>query len=345
MDINRIFFVGLGGAGQRHLRIFRQLLPQTTEFSAFRSQFKTPLLKGDFSVDKSSTVEEKYNLKLFDTLEEGLDNQPDLIVISTPTAFHLEVAKKAAKNKTNLFIEKPFSNNLVGFEEFEREVLRNELCFFVSFQRRFHFFLRKIKYLISNKVVGEIVSARFNVTSFVPDWHPFENFKELYACRKDLGGGVLLTEIHELDLCCWYFGLPSSVYCLGGNYSGEIMDVEDTVHVTLDYGQFAASIDLSFMLKPNRRGIYIGGTEGYIEWDSRGNTLTVENYVNQEKEFFSDPNYSNDAMFIAQASYFLSEFEQTDEHYLEATKASLMLVGAAKESMSSGEAIKIQSCN
>ena len=34
MQINKILFLGLGGAGQRHLRIFRSLLDESVEFSA-----------------------------------------------------------------------------------------------------------------------------------------------------------------------------------------------------------------------------------------------------------------------------------------------------------------------
>ena len=48
--MDRILFVGLGGAGQRHLRIFRSLLPNT-DFYAFRRNKKTPLLNSDFTVD------------------------------------------------------------------------------------------------------------------------------------------------------------------------------------------------------------------------------------------------------------------------------------------------------
>ena len=56
MDINKILFVGLGGAGQRHLRILKELLPVQTKFSAFRTKRKTPLLNGDFSIQYEQTV-------------------------------------------------------------------------------------------------------------------------------------------------------------------------------------------------------------------------------------------------------------------------------------------------
>lgn len=343
MKIKKIFFVGLGGAGQRHLRIFKELLPENVEFSAYRSKRKTPLLNSDFTVNDKMTLEEKYNLKTFDSLGGGLENKPDLIVVSTPSALHYDILKKAAEHKINIFVEKPFSNNLDGFEEFKKLIIKNDLYFFVSFQRRFHPYLMKIKEILSNEDIGKIISAVFNVGSYVPTWHSYEDFKKLYACNKKLGGGVLLTEIHELDLCYWYFGLPTSVYCSGGNFSNVNLDVEDTAHVALNYRNYAVQVNLCFMQQHNRRDLYISGTKGYIEWDSRGNKLIVHNYKDGKEEVFSDPDYKNDDMFKAQALYFLKNFKQSDKSYLDISKASLMIVEAAKKSMKEGKEIKIDS--
>jgi predicted dehydrogenase len=344
MNVEKVFFVGLGGAGQRHLRIFKDLLPAKTEFSAYRSIRKTPLLNSNFTVNNDQTIEIKYGLKLFSSLEEGLDNNPDMIVISTPSSLHYDVARKAAERKIHIFIEKPFSHNLDGFEEFKEIVLQNNLCFIVSFQRRFHFYLKKIKEIISNGDLGKIISASFNVASYVPEWHTYENYKELYACRQDLGGGVLLTEIHELDLCYWYFGAPESVYCSGGNYSNEKLDVEDTVHVTLKYKGFSVQVNLCFMQKHNRRDLYIAGTKGYVEWNQDGNRLLINDYETGKEEVLSEPEYTNDAMFYAQASYFLETFSCTDNKaYLEAAHASLAIVEAAKKVMKQGSDVKLPS--
>ena len=137
----KIFFVGLGGAGQRHLRIFRKLLSDNVEYSAFRAKNKTPLLNKDFSINHKSSIEKKYDLQTFNSIEEGFDNNPDLIVISTPSALHYEVAKEAAERNVNIFIEKPFSHNLNGFENFKNRIISNDLYFFISFQRRFHPYL------------------------------------------------------------------------------------------------------------------------------------------------------------------------------------------------------------
>lgn len=342
MEINKILFVGLGGAGQRHLRIFKELLPPETEFSAFRAVKKTPLLKSDFSIDMDSTVEKRFDLKLFNSLEEAFDNAPDLVVISTPTSLHYEAARRAAEKGIDIFIEKPFSHNLNGFDKFKDIVLKNNLICFISFQRRFHPYLSKIKELIETEKLGKIITANFNVGSYVPAWHPYEDFKELYACRSDLGGGVLLTEIHEIDLCCWYFGLPDYVYCAGGNYSDVKLDVEDTIHLTLKYNNFAVQVNLCFMQKHNRRDLYIAGTKGYVEWSMEGNKLIINNYSKSKKKILADPGLTNDTMFYSQNSYFLNKLNQSDNKtYIEIARASLAIVEAAKESIAKGVDVKV----
>jgi predicted dehydrogenase len=341
MKINRILFIGLGGAGQRHLRIFKDLLPKNTEFFAFRALNKTPLLNDDFTLNSSSSLERKYNLCILNSLDDAFNVNPDLVVISNPTSLHLETAEKAAARGINIFIEKPFSHNLDGFNKFEKTVLNNNLCFFVSFQRRFHKYLSRVKEIIASGHLGKIINANFNVASFVPAWHPYEDFKELYACRGDLGGGVLLTEIHEIDLCYWYFGLPISVICSGGNYSDVKLNVEDTSHLILNYSNFDVTVNLSFMQKQNRRDFYIAGSEGFVEWNADGNKFIFHDYKNDTKEILSDPEYTNDAMFVSQASYFIKHNNPSHStNTLEAAKASVAIVEAAKESMSKG--IKIE---
>ena len=336
-EIKKIFFVGLGGAGQRHLRIFKDLLPDGVKFSAFRSTGRTPLLNPDFSVSNETSLVKKYNLTLFNSLEEGLDNNPDLIVISTPSALHFEVAMKAAEKKINIFVEKPFSHNLDRFSDFQDIILSNNLYFFVAFQRRFHPYLKKIKEIIERGSLGEIITGNFNVASYVPSWHPYENYKELYACRTDLGGGVLLTEIHELDLCYWYLGLPDYVSCIGGNYSNIKLDVEDTTHVTLEYNDYSVQVNLCFMQQHNRRDLYIAGTKGYVEWNAKGNTFKFINYKEAKKNVLCNPDYTNDEMFISQITFFLNDFQRSDNKlYLEVAKSSLAIVQAAKESMNNG---------
>ena len=341
----RILFIGLGGAGQRHLRLFKEFLSdEDVEFIAFRSTSKTPLLNPDFSINQEDSIESFYRIKVFTELENALNSGPDLAVISTPTSTHMKYASICASKGISIFVEKPLSHNLDGFELFKEKILNNKLYFYVSFQRRFHPYLMQIYKIIKNNKLGKIINAKFNVCSFVPDWHKYENFRDLYACRSELGGGVLLTEIHEIDLCYWYFGLPESVLCTGGNYSIEKLNVEDTAHLILKYKNFAAQISLCFMQKHNQRELSIAGTKGFVQWKDSGNEFIFDDYEKEEKAIYSNSEYNNDDMFRDQTANFMKYHKQKDSiANVESAKASIAIVEAAKASMRSNMAVNIDS--
>ena len=142
----------------------------------------------------------------------------------------------------NILVEKPLSNSIDGVQKLIETLEKNRVALRVGLQRRFHTHIKRVKEIVESGGLGKILNANFTVASFIPRWHPYEDFLQLYACRKELGGGVLLTEIHEIDLAIWFFGVPSSVVCVGGTYSNVGMDVEDTVSLILDYVKFSVQI-------------------------------------------------------------------------------------------------------
>ena len=189
----KILFIGLGGAGQRHLRLFKQNTPEGTQLIAYRSTSKTPTLNPDFTVNKSESLEGLYGVKMYESLNDALSASPDLAVISIPSSLHIDYAQLCAEKGINIFVEKPLSHSLQGFKKLKDAILSNNLFLQVGFQRRYHPHLKEVKKIIDNKELGSILTAAMTVSSYIPFWHPYEDFKDLYACRKELGGGVLLT--------------------------------------------------------------------------------------------------------------------------------------------------------
>lgn len=333
-EFERILFIGLGGAGQRHLRIFHKLLPNA-ELIAYRSAEKTPLLNTDFSVNVNEDIERKYGLKIYKDLNLAFNRKPDLTVISTPTSKHLEPMILAAKAQSSVFVEKPWSDSLKGFDSFRGLILGKNLSFHISFQRRFHPLIYRTYHTLKQNDIGDIMAASFLVYSNVPFWHPYEDWKKLYAVRSDLGGGVLLTEIHEIDLVCWFFGRPISVFCTGGSRSKYNLQVEDTIQMTLLYDNFSVQLTLCFMHKTIKRNFHIAGSNGDIYWDEQQNNLTIEIYNNKLTEF-SNNGFSNNDMFVEQAKQYITEWprKKTIES-LDSAFVSLAIVESAKKSINS----------
>ena len=337
MNRSKVLFVGLGGAGQRHLRILKQLLPPTVTFTAFRRTAKTPLLRSDFSVDENNSISDTYGVKIFNDIESAFADNPSLTVISTPTSCHREPLLLALKAGSAVIVEKPWAEDLTDFKEFCKGMLEKKLPFLISFQRRYHPLIAKAKQFISAGKIGKPIVATFTVFSDVTTWHGYEDWRTLYAVRQDLGGGVLLTEIHEIDLAYWFFGLPTGVHCTGGNRGTEKLDVEDTVQLTLLYDAFSVQITLCFMHKKRMRHFHIAGTEGALSWNEENNKLILSSFTEASEEFTA-PSFTNDSMFIAQAKHFLSGWDMKDSAAsLSAAGASLAIVEAARNSMQSGK--------
>jgi predicted dehydrogenase len=148
------------------------------------------------------------------------------------------------------------------------------------------------------------LSAQFEVASYVPDWHPYENYGELYAVRKAMGGGVVLTESHELDLAFWFFGRPHKVAAVGGKLTDHEGDAEDTAQILLDCG-FPVSVSMCFMQRPARRSIRIGFEKGRLEWEG-GETLRIHEANPGGSTEFHARGHERDHLFRDQMKHFLA---------------------------------------
>ncbi len=331
MNFNKILFLGLGGAGQRHLRILKDLYPEA-KLMTFRSTSKTPLLNPDFTVNENDSVDRFYQLETYSSSDEAFSHSPDLTVISTPTSTHMELAIKALECGSHLLVEKPFSSNLEHFELLENLAKKNNLRILTSFQRRENPHFQKIKSMVSDNLFGTISNVIFNISSYVPAWHKYEDFKQLYACNKKLGGGALLTEIHEIDLCYWFFGLPEAVSCTGGNFSEFTLDIEDTANLVLLYANFNVHLNISFFQKENYRKMDLHGSQKSLHWSEDKNELTLIDHLDNSKS--SDQlDFDMNMMFEAQAKSILTldpNFQQED---ILKAKASIQIVELAKSSM------------
>jgi len=337
MDIKKILFIGLGGAGQRHLRILKKLLPDSVVFSAYRHTSKTPFLRSDFTVDETKNLVDEYGLKVFNDLEGAFNSKPSITVISTPTAYHKEFLMLAVKANSGIIIEKPWAENLNGFKDFKSEVIKRKLPFLISFQRRYNPLITLTKRIIENKEIGTPMTASFTIFSDVESWHSYENWRELYAVKKELGGGVLLTEIHEIDLIYWFFGLPQTIYCVGGNRGSVKLDVEDTAQLILEYDNLSVSVSMCFVNKNKARNFNIIGDNGSIEWNETENNLKVYNN-NRKTDIYLEKDLTNDKLFFDQAYKFINNWTLEDsKNSLESAGNSLAIVIAAKKSLLSGQ--------
>jgi predicted dehydrogenase len=294
----KIIFFGLGGAGQRHLRIISNTFKNKYKLFAYRKKNKTPFLDKKCKPNFKKKISDTYNLEIIKNLNSCAKLNPDYVVISTPTSIRYEFIKIFKKKKITFLIEKPISHNLKEFYLIKKHLKKNNQKLYVLYQRRYYPHNILIKKILKKKSIGKILLSTFDVSSFMPDWHTYENYKKLYAAKNKLGGGVLLTECHELDLCHWFFGKPISFH--GKVFKNKLfkLDVEDEAEFFLHYNNFLAKFKLNFLDKNPKRMITIYGTKGKILSNQINGNLRINFY--KRKNLLWKKNIDRDYMFKQQ---------------------------------------------
>ncbi len=335
----KILMVGLGGIGQRHVRNLRLLKGSDVEIIAYRYRNSSPVLTDQLSVEQGSNLEEKYAIKAYDSIDRALDEKPDIVFVCNPSSLHIPIALKAAQAGCNLFIEKPLSHNLEKVEELINVIETNNVKAVVGYQMRFHPCLLRLRLLMQEQGVGRIIAVRVEVGEYMPGWHAYEDYRQLYASKKELGGGVILTQIHELDYIYWLFGLPVQVFSMGGHLSSLDIDVEDTADILMecvvDQRPVPVSVHLDYVQRPPKRVCEIVGDAGKIIIDLRELTLKVFDASGSLAESNSYAGFDRNQLFVSELKYFF-EYLQGDLGPLVTVREaaqSLRIAFAAKESL------------
>src|SRR5262249_17927426 len=163
---------GLGSIGRRHLASLRTLgWPHIRLYRTGHSTQSAALWAG-IPVD-------------FD-LGTALARRPLAVIVSNPSALHVPLALDAARAGAHLFIEKPLSHDLAGVAELESLVAARGLTALVGFQLRFNPGLRQIRAWIRAGAIGTVVSAQVHWGEYLPDMHPWEDYRVGYAARPEL---------------------------------------------------------------------------------------------------------------------------------------------------------------
>jgi predicted dehydrogenase len=277
-----VLVVGCGSIGKRHIR---NLTANLKRFGV-RS-----IAAVDPREDRRAEVRKLFGLTdLHPTLEAALRKPADAAVICTPTALHIEPALELARRGVHLMIEKPISHNLDGVDELLKICREKRLVCFVAYVMRFDPSLRKVKKLLDAGKVGRVLSVRSETSAYLPDWHPWEDYRTFYMAKKVLGGGAILDESHSLDYARWLFGEPERVFCLNDLISDLEIDTDDINEMVIRFRSKAvASIHHDLLGRVPRENLEIVGSEGTVLWDAKKHEVWFYRATKGKKKPKKDP--------------------------------------------------------
>lgn len=151
----------------------------------------------------------------------------DLGLVCTPNTHHINHCYKLAKYNIPIFCEKPFYSNSKGVNDLLSLVERKNLITMVGCNLRF---IPEIKNINPN---SKYISVYFGYD--LKRWRPGTDHLKSYSANKNLGGGVLLDVIHELDYLYYKFGAIKNISYLKNKISNVTIDTEDLVTGRIEF--------------------------------------------------------------------------------------------------------------
>jgi predicted dehydrogenase len=293
----KFLIAGLGSVGRRHLRNLRALGER--DILLYRTHRAT------LPDDELAGLPEETDLR------RALDYRPDAVIVANPTALHLDVAIPAAEAGCSILMEKPVSASLERLDALQTALQRGGGKLAGGFMFRFHPGLQRIKGWLAEGVIGTPVSACAAWGEYLPSWHPWEDYRNTYAARPDLGGGVVLTLCHPLDYLHWMLGEAEAVTAFTGR-QGLDLEVIDTAEIGIKFRCGAlASVHLDYVRRPAKHTLEIVGSGGTITWDNADGTACLAQVGPDGKagdwQLFPVPeSFERNVMFLDEMRNFLA---------------------------------------
>jgi predicted dehydrogenase len=259
----RLGLIGLGNMGKFHADYLLNNKVSRCELVAV-------------ATSSPAKMEKHKSVRVFQTAEELINSGAvDAVIIATPHYSHTTQGVAALKKGLHVMVEKPISvhkadcERLLAARQNQRQVLA------AMFQLRAEPRYQKLKKLITQGELGEIVRVSWIIT----DWFRTEAYYASGGWRatwKGEGGGALLNQCpHQLDLMHWLCGAPSKIqgFCQFGRYHN--IEVEDNVTVYFEYPNRATGLFVtSTGESPGTNRFEIAGQRGKIVLENGRMTFT-----------------------------------------------------------------------
>jgi predicted dehydrogenase len=345
----KILMVGLGGIGQRHTRNLRAILGESAEFIAYRVRRQTHVVTPTMGADSTRNVEEEYGVRVFPSLDAALAEKPAIAFICNPSNLHVQATLACIRAGCDVFIEKPLSDSMVGTDELVRAAEEQKRVAMVGYQLRFHPCLRQLAETVHSGALGNLLGVRATIGEYLPGWHPYEDYRQMYAARADLGGGVVLSQIHEFDFLYSLFGLPARVYAIGGHWSELEIDVEDTASILMESSVNGRPLPIQlhqdYLQSPPNRQCEVIGDRGRTVMDLHALSVTIYTRGNAIPVVHSFSGFERNQLFIDQTNHFLECVKTRNRPIVDLKDGlqSLRMALAVKQSIATHQPVELAS--
>ena len=329
MNKIKICLVGIGSIGRRHLRLLSE-------------RDDVLLCVVDPSAASKEHVASKHpGIVCYDSMDEAIAaEKPDAMLIATPHQMHSKMAIDALNAGLHVFCEKPMSDSMEDCVKMLECAKKSNKVFSVGFMFRFDPFIRKIKELIDNDVLGNIVHYNSRFASY-----------NILLCsvtkhQENTPYSLVMDCIHDTDLLHYLTGsVPDYVYShamKAGNLElSSPQNLIDSLYRWEDKG-VSANVHFNYIEHPQVHTLEILGDKGFVKGDFADGSIILGTRADNKIEHISAAR-DFDNVYREQLDHFIRAIrgEVEPENKAESAIMSTLLMQAQKEAAMCGHEVNI----
>jgi predicted dehydrogenase len=320
----KILVVGLGSMGRRRVR--NLLYVGGHEIAGCEP-----------NEERRSEVATELGIAVFPAFEAGMEWGPDAIVISTPPDRHSEYAAAAVRAGLHFFTEASVVRD--GMEELIELVRNRTIIAAPSCTMRFHPAVNLIKQRLEERTIGRPLAFTHHVGQYLPDWHPWEDYRTFYGARRATGAAREIVPF-ELNWLTHLFGRIVALGCFSGKLSNLDTDIDDLYATLLEFeSRVCGSMVIDVISRPALRQARIIGEEGTLVWNWQERKVSEWRASDPEWREFPDPppiegpggTWVAENMYIDEMRAFLAAIEEGPHRYPFSPEQDFELLGVLLE--------------
>lgn len=193
----------------------------------------------------------------YNSLDELLADDNELVIVNTPVYTHYEYAKKALLAGKHVLVEKAFTTNAHEAQELNTIAKQKGLKLCIYQNRRWDSDFKTVQQVIGKGLLGDIVEAEIRFDRYNPDLSP-----KVHKETVNAGAGVLHDlGSHIIDQALHMFGYPESVFA-DIRITRENSMVNDLFDILLYYPDKRVRLHAGFFVREGVSAYAVHGKKG-----------------------------------------------------------------------------------
>ena len=330
----KVSVFGSGSIGLRHLTNLIKLKKELKISSIFSYDTK----------NKKSFLGESKKFVFTQNLKLAAENC-DVAFICVPTHLHNKTINKILKyTKCHFYIEKPLSSEIKDCLKTLNKIKQTKKKVGVGYMLVNHPVILEVQSLIKQKAIGKIIFAKAECGFYLPNWHPWEDYRKFYMAHKKQGGGVLLDTSHEINYLQRLFGKVKSIQGIVGKFSNLEITSDDLALSILKFkNNIIGHVHLDLLQFEKSRSFKIIGTKGVIEGSLVTNKIKIFNN-NKKKVIEKKLKYNFNNIYFTQLRQFWSLIKNKSSNLCTGDEAyhTMQIIEGIRKSNKFGKKISIK---